>query len=120
MEPIVPDKQAAVEDAALDEEDAIEDDALIDATKVFTTEDFLAEDEILQDFINKIGEELRTDLDKEESTCKRRRRSGPRRAEAGIFCARCSSFPRVRTACGFGYREARRGGWAPRHVALAA
>ncbi|XP_066385521.1 uncharacterized protein [Miscanthus floridulus] len=51
-----------------------------DPTEVFTMKDFLAEDEIVEEFVRKIGDGLKANIEGHTSSVTRRRRqSGPRR-----------------------------------------
>ena len=62
-----------------DENDLPEADDF-DPTEVFTMEDFLAEDEIVEEFVRKIGDGLKADIEgRTSSVTRRRRQSGPRR-----------------------------------------
>ena len=63
-----------------DDEDNLPEADDFDPTEVFTMEDFLAEDEIVEEFMRKIGDGLKADIEGRTSCVTRRRRqSGPRR-----------------------------------------
>jgi hypothetical protein len=62
-----------------DDEDDLPEADDFDPTEVFTMEDFLAEDEILKEFVNKIGDGLKADIEGGTSSVTRRQlQSGPR------------------------------------------
>ena len=63
-----------------DDEDDLPEADDFDPTEVFTMEDFLAEDEIVEEFVRKIGDGLKADIEgRTSSVTRRRRQSGPRR-----------------------------------------
>ncbi|CAD6209295.1 unnamed protein product [Miscanthus lutarioriparius] len=73
------DTLSTVDNAAADEDDLPEADDF-DPTEVFTMEDFLEEDEIVEEFVRKIGDGFKADIQGGTSSVTRRRRqSGPRR-----------------------------------------
>ena len=63
MEPLPPD----------DDEDVLPEADDFDPTEVFTMEDFLAEDEIIEEFVRKIGDGLKADIEEGTSSVTRRR-----------------------------------------------